>query len=193
MRIVNLLRRLDFYAILLRLTCSSLFGQVTPAATEQEWRWYGHDPGGMRFSPLKQINRTNVQQLQRAWTYEVPASSNSWIEAFETTPLMVEDVLYFATQTGRAIAVDAETGKERWVFDPFGETGGRRRPVPNRGVAYWEGQASVAGTGEHLGVDRRIFYTTPDARLFALDGSDTFHIRERSNGKPLVLIFGSFT
>ena len=135
----------------------------------REWRSYGHDPGGMRFSPLKQINRGNVQQLQRAWTYRVPTTPNSWIEAFENTPLMVDDVLYFATQTGRAIALDAETGKQLWVFDPFSEAEAKLRPVPNRGMAYWEGRSPVACGGGRPGWEKRIFYTTPGARLFALD------------------------
>jgi len=45
------------------------------------------------------------------------------IVAFESTPLMVEDVLYFATQTGQAVALDSETGRQLWVFDPFSEVG----------------------------------------------------------------------
>jgi quinate dehydrogenase (quinone) len=137
----------------------------------QEWRSYGHDPGGVRFSPLKQINQTNVRQLQRAWTYEVPTSQGSWIQAFESTPLMVNDVLFFATQTGVAIAVDAETGKQLWTFDPFVDAREKPSPVPNRGVGYWEGNSPVACAGEHAGWQRRIFYTTPDARLFALDAA----------------------
>jgi len=77
----------------------------------------------MRFSPLKQIDRTNVQRLQRAWTYQLPANPGNEIVAFESTPLMVEDVLYFATQTGQAVALDAETGRQLWVFDPFSGSG----------------------------------------------------------------------
>lgn len=168
----NLLKRSYFYLLLFYVTCGSCFGQIT---TDQEWRSYGHDPGGLRFSPLTQINRSNVQQLQRAWTYQVPTTPDSWIEAFEATPLMVDGVLYFATQTGRAIALDAEAGKELWAFDPLAETGGKRRIVPNRGVAYWEGKASVACTGGQIDVDRRVFYTTPGGRLFAL---------EAATGKP---------
>jgi glucose dehydrogenase len=136
-----------------------------------QWRNYGHDPGGMRYSPLKQINVTNVQQLQRVWTYRVPTTPNSWIEAFESTPLMVNDALYFATQTGFAIAVDAETGKQLWVFNPYGGSAARIRPVPNRGVAYWAGQSPVACGGARNGWDRRIFYVTPGARLYALDAA----------------------
>lgn len=123
----------------------------------------------MRFSPLTQINRNNVQQLQRAWTYPLPRTPNNGIVPFETTPLMIRDVLYFATPTGRAVALDAETGRRIWVFDPFRGSGAYARPGVNRGVAYWRGQSSVAcGAGPHAG---RILYVTPDARLFALDAA----------------------
>jgi glucose dehydrogenase len=155
----------------LLLACVLAFGQVCLASIDQEWHSYGHDPSGVRFSPLKQINPANIRQLQRAWTYQVPTTRGSWIQAFENTPLMVNDVLYFATQTGLAIAVDAETGKQLWVFDPFNGAAQRPSPVPNRGVAYWEGNSPVACAGEHAGRQRRIFYTTPDARLFALDAA----------------------
>ncbi|HLY62614.1 MAG TPA: PQQ-binding-like beta-propeller repeat protein [Terriglobia bacterium] len=123
----------------------------------------------MRFSPLKQINTTNVRQLQRAWTYEVAPTRNSGIDAFETTPLMVDGVLYFTTQTSRAIAVDAETGKELWVFDPFRDEAGTRRSVPNRGAAYWEGHSAVRCGDAVSELDQRLFYITLDAHLFALD------------------------
>jgi quinoprotein glucose dehydrogenase len=82
---------------------------------------------------------------------------------------MVDDVLYFTTQTSRAIAVDAEAGKQLWVFDPFGGVGGNRRPVPNRGVSYWEGKSPVTCGGGKNKVEERIFYVTMDGRLFALD------------------------
>jgi quinoprotein glucose dehydrogenase len=120
---------------------------------------------------LKQINTGNVQELQRAWTYDVAPTPNSGIAAFESTPLMVDDVLYFTAQTSRAVAVDAETGKELWVFDPFQGSIGARRPVPNRGAAYWEGHSPEACGGEEHEhkLDERLFYVTLDARLFALD------------------------
>ncbi len=151
------------------MTCGPAFGQASSVSTDHEWRFYGHDPGGMRFSPLKQINRTNVQKLQRAWTYEIAQDPNSGIEAFESTPLMVDGALYLTTPTSRAIAVDAETGKELWVFDPFAGDNSRRRPIPNRGVAYWEGNSPVPCAGKGRKTDKRIFYTTLDGRLFALD------------------------
>jgi quinoprotein glucose dehydrogenase len=145
------------------------FGQSSSVAADTEWRNYGHDPGGMRFSPLRQINSANVRHLQRAWTYEIAPTPNSGIVAFESTPLMVDGVLYFTTQTSHAIALDAETGKELWVFDPFPGESGTRRPVPNRGAAYWEGHSPVPCGGEEHTLDKRLFYITLDAHLFALD------------------------
>ena len=155
--------------MLFLLACGLAFGQAPSASVDHEWRSYGHDPGGKRFSPLKQINPSNVQQLQRAWAYEVPQGPNSGIEAFESTPLMIDGVLYFTTPTSRAIAVDAETGKELWMFDPFAGQSGTRRPIPNRGVAYWEGPSPVPCAGGNHKTDKRIFYPTLDGRLFALD------------------------
>ena len=102
-------RPLSPWACLL-LACGICFGQSSSGPVDTEWRNYGHDPGGARFSSLNQINTANVEQRQRAWTYQIAPAPNSGIEALETTPLMVEGVLYFTTQTSRAIAVDAESG-----------------------------------------------------------------------------------
>ncbi len=167
-KVCNVVRIASLFTCVV-LGCGLVFAQVPPGTPDPEWRVYGHDPGGMRFSGLGQISTANVRDLQRAWTYEVAPAPNSGIEAFEATPLMVDDVLYFTTPTSRAIAVDAETGKELWVFDPFHGQGGRLRPVPNRGAAYWAGPSAVACAGGKAKLDRRLFYVTLDARLFALD------------------------
>jgi len=127
------------------LACGFAFGQASPGSVDDEWRSYGHDPGGMRFSRLSQIDRANVQKLQRIWTYHT--GETNWssfsgpqhIQAFETTPLMVDGVVYFTTPASRAIALDAETGTEIWIFDPFSGASGKRHSLQNRGVAYWEG------------------------------------------------------
>lgn len=139
-------------------------------ASGEEWPAYGRDPGGMRFSPLQQINRGNVGRLRRAWAYELPRGAGNGVLGFESTPVMVGDVLYFSTQAGVAIALDAETGKQLWLFDPYSGVAGERKAVVNRGVALWEGNASVSCSGQ-AGVDRRIFYIGPDARLFSVDAA----------------------
>ena len=167
-------RRLIHILAFLPLSWGLAFAQGSRNPEAQEWRFYGHDPGGMRFSPLQQINTSNVDKLQRAWTYRVAWGWDSGIIGLETTPLMIDGVLYFTTQTSRAIALDAETGKELWVFDPFAHAVGENRPrytIANRGAAYWEGPSSVNCLGEAHKPDKRIFYGTLDGRLFALDAA----------------------
>ena len=154
------------------LACNFAFGQATGSSIDYEWRFYGHDPGGMRFSPLTQVSRTNVTQLQRAWTYEAsrgPRNHSVEIEPFEATPLMIDGVLYFTTPTSRAIALDGETGKEIWAFDPFSGQEISHRPMPSRGVAYWQETSSATRISQEHKDDKRIFYATVDGRLFALD------------------------
>ncbi|PYV51527.1 MAG: hypothetical protein DMG92_04155, partial [Acidobacteria bacterium] len=127
----------------------------------QEWRSYGGDPGATRFSPLQQINRENVSALKRAWTYhtgEVNRQNETdrhQIAPFETTPLVVDGILYLSTPSNRVIALDAETGREIWQFDPQAGRA-KRRFFQHRGVAYWQSE-----TGD----DRRILYGTFDGRM----------------------------
>jgi quinate dehydrogenase (quinone) len=146
-------------------------GRRVSASSGQEWTSYGRDPGGQRFSPLKQINPANVQQLQRAWTYQVPGFPGTGVAAFENTPLMVNDVLYFAVPTGQAIAIDAETGKQLWIFNPLKDVSAKPNPVPNRGVSYWNANGPAPRAGLQRNASGRIFYVSSNARLYALDAS----------------------
>lgn len=130
----------------------------------QEWPSYGGDPGGTKYSPLKQIDRTNVTRLKVAWTYhtgDISDGKESPIRsAFEATPLVVDGVMYVTTAFSRLIALDPETGKELWEFDPRID---REKPynlLMNRGAAYWSDAAS-----------RRVFVGTLDGRLFAVDAA----------------------
>jgi len=131
----------------------------------QEWRFYGGNARGTRFSSLQQINRQNVGALKRAWTYhtgEVNRSNETdrhHIAPFETTPLVVDGMLYLSTPSNRVIALDPETGKEIWQFDP--QAGRAERTFfQHRGVAYWQSEK---------GDDRRILYGTFDGRMICLE------------------------
>ncbi|MGH9514227.1 MAG: pyrroloquinoline quinone-dependent dehydrogenase [Terriglobales bacterium] len=138
---------------------------VTCGVWGQEWRSYGGDPGGTRFSPLQQINRQNISALQRAWTYhtgEVNRQNETdrhQIAPFETTPLVVGGILYLSTPSNRVIALDAETGREMWQFDPQAARS-RRKFFQHRGVSYWQSE-----TGD----DRRILFGTFDGHLMCMD------------------------
>ncbi|HET9305271.1 MAG TPA: pyrroloquinoline quinone-dependent dehydrogenase [Candidatus Sulfotelmatobacter sp.] len=142
-----------------------LFLLVSYGAWAQDSRFYGGDSGGTRFSSLQQINRQNVNALKRAWTYhtgEVNRENETdrhAVAPFETTPLVVDGVLYLSTPSNRVIALDAETGKEDWEFDP--QAGREKRKFfQHRGVAYWQSER---------GDDRRILFGTFDGRLICLD------------------------
>jgi membrane-bound PQQ-dependent dehydrogenase (glucose/quinate/shikimate family) len=136
-------------------------------ASGQEWRFYGGDAGGTRFSRLQQITRKNVINLKRAWTYhtgEVDRGGNETdrhhVAPFESTPLVIDGVLYFSTPSNRVIALDADTGREIWQFDPQAGRTAPREFFQHRGVAYWQSQDAR---------DRRILFGTFDGRLIALD------------------------
>jgi glucose dehydrogenase len=116
-----------FHSVLLftLLATAFLFGQ-DPA----DWPSYGRDAGGTKYSPLDQINAKNVAQLAPAWTYHTGDPGGTW----EETPVVIGGVMYFATQKNRVIALDAQTGKELWNYDPK-----TPRASEHRGVSFWAG------------------------------------------------------
>jgi quinoprotein glucose dehydrogenase len=134
-----------------------------PARTA-DWRAYGGDPGGSRFSTLADIDRARVGTLQRAWTYHTGdlETRTAQATAFESTPLAVDGTLYVTTPSGRVIALDGDTGAELWRFDPPPRAPGGRGAGrgPHRGASYWESADRS---------DRRLLLGTADGRLFALD------------------------
>ena len=81
----------------------------------EEWITYGHDYAETHFSPLKQIDTTNVKRLGLAWTWatESPAGAN-----VETTPLISNGILYGSLGWNVMFAIDARTGKFKWRWDP---------------------------------------------------------------------------
>ena len=140
-------------------------------ARPDEWPTYGNDPGGTRYSPLSQIDRGNVAGLRVAWTYRTGDTGGARPYAhvaFEATPLMVEGALYLSTPYNRVIALDAETGAQRWVFDAKVDPVRRLAIVTSRGVSTWLDPAA----GRAMVCRRRIFVATIDARLIALDAAD---------------------
>lgn len=153
---------------------------AAPGADEGNWIAFGRDPGGSQHSPLAQIDTRNVRQLRKVWTHrsgdfiDAPSPKGSILQA---TPLHVNDTLYFCTPFNRVFALDAATGRERWVFDPHSadaKTGRealsppRTTPSRCRGVAYWEGEAPAID-GALAACRRRIFKNGDNARVYALD------------------------
>jgi quinoprotein glucose dehydrogenase len=141
-------------------------------ATKNDWAYYGHDAGGTRYSPLTQINRENVKNLKVAWTFHTgdisDGSGRPKRSGLETTPILVDGVLYLTSPFNRVFAVNPETGKQLWVFDPMIDiAAGYGDGLINRGVATWLDPTRAKGKR----CRRRIFEATLDARLIALDAA----------------------
>jgi quinoprotein glucose dehydrogenase len=130
-------------------------------------------PGGGRFTPLADVTVENVATLREVWRYRhgdffegaFPLRENGG-SAFESTPIVVDGRLFFTTPTNRVIALDAETGRELWTFDPELERGRAYANMwINRGVAHWRDPRASGDCAA------RLFLGTLDARLIALDAA----------------------
>ena len=139
-------------------------GAAGDASRQVEWLYYGGDQAGTKFSPLADITRDNVQRLQIAWQWkhwETPLPEYGTMPGFfESTPLMIDGVLYVTTPYNSIAALDAETGKELWRFDGEAYKLGQLLSASGwklRGTAFWR-------DGDKL----RIFLNSRH-RLFSLD------------------------
>ena len=165
------MRRVSVCGLLTSLLVGSVAGAQTPASQQVEWLYYGGDPGGTKYSPLTDINAANVQRLRVAWQWkhwETPPVPGF----FESTPLMIDGVLYVTTPLNNVAALDAETGKEIWRFDGKAEELGPLLSGSGwklRGTAFWRDDGEL-----------RLFLNNRH-RLFSLDAR---------TGKP-VASFGS--
>jgi glucose dehydrogenase len=119
--------------------------QKKAATPAQEWQTYNHDLGGTRFSPLTEINATNVGRLQKAWSYSPPQSPGGGRGGgglgggSEAVPIVVGGVMYLPVGNS-VVALEADTGKVIWQRDvPGGPGGGLSR----RGVGYFPGDRNT--------------------------------------------------
>jgi quinohemoprotein ethanol dehydrogenase len=125
---------------------------ISAAQDRDNWLTHGRTYDEQRFSPLDQINASNVSTLGLAWALNLDTSRGQ-----EATPLVVDGVMYSTSAWSKVQAIDAATGKLLWQYDPQvpGETGIKACcDVVNRGVAVWQG---------------RVYVGTLDGRLAAID------------------------
>nr|WP_245941373.1 pyrroloquinoline quinone-dependent dehydrogenase [Cereibacter changlensis] len=138
--------------------------------TGADWPAYGGSTEARRFSPLDQINTTNIGNLERVWTFntgDLPTEAAEGQYSPENTPLKVGDDLFVCTPMGMIIAVDAATGLEEWRFDPEVSEDAIPYGATCRGVAYFETPGAAA---DELCANR-ILWGTLDARLIAVDAA----------------------
>ncbi len=142
----------------------------SPGPMATEWTAWGGD-NAARYSPLADIDRGNVGELEVAWIHhsgDFADGSGEWTyTSLQVTPLVADATLYYCTPFGRVFALDAESGRQRWVFDPAVRN--RRSglyPAICRGVSLWRDEREP---GASCGT--RILYGTRDAELIALDAA----------------------
>jgi glucose dehydrogenase len=126
----------------LRILAAAILLHSASLLAQKDWVYYGQDQGATRFSTLAQITTDNVASLTRAWTFHTGDKSGF----FESTPLVIDSVMYFAAGNG-FYALDAVTGKQIWKVDAVRTT--------RRGVSYWPGDAQtppriIASAGTEL-------------------------------------------
>src|SRR5262249_32163522 len=117
------------------------------------WSEFLGDPSGSHYSPLKQVNTSNVNQLEIAWSYETGDDLS-----YTFCPLVVDNIAYVAAKEGALVALDATTGKELWVYK-FAAGGRFSGIAGQRGANYWESKDRS---------DRRILVTS-GGMLHAID------------------------
>lgn len=182
----------------LRLTCLlallAACSQPTPqGGPVSEWPHYGADGGGSRFSLLDEITPANVHRLEIAWTYhtgdvsdggpDAPARNKS---SFQATPLVVDGLMYVVSAFSRVIALDPETGAEKWVFDPHLDLGVQYSEIAARGVSTWRDPQKAVGAP----CRRSIYVADRGARLHAVDALTGALCEEFGDGGRLNLAEG---
>jgi quinoprotein glucose dehydrogenase len=132
-----------------------------------QWKWFGGDKAGTKYSPLEQIDRNNVSVLEIAWKWSSIDNDLMARDGFihkpvkiAATPLMLNGVLYVSTAFSQVAALDPGTGEALWTFDPESWRAGRPANMGfiHRGVTYWSD-----------GDDERIIIATGHSQLIALD------------------------
>jgi quinoprotein glucose dehydrogenase len=139
------------------LSCSSdHLGSYT------SWHHYKGSEENIQYSSLTEIDTNNVRDLQVAWEYHTGDADTANHSQIQCNPIMVNGMLYGTTPQMKLFAVDARTGKQVWVFNPFDSLAGNRRSFfimnNSRGLAYWTDGAK----------DRRVYYTA-GPNLYCLD------------------------
>jgi len=171
------------------LTCGVLL--TSTAATAEGWTYYSGTQAGTRYSSLDQINRNNVEELKPVWTYRTGDAAR-YGEAFiskqssENTPVLIEGSLILCSPLGRIIALDPETGKQRWEFDPFkyfGKLSFEKTQFPKcRGVSLWIDRSAPQGSA----CQQRVLYGTWSFRAYAVDVLTGRPCKDFGNGGEVI-------
>jgi len=152
-----------------------------------EWPYVGGTQAHDKYSPLADINRTNVDELEIVWSWDPNEQPMPELGArpgrFQASPLMIDGTLYFPTMYSRVVALDAETGAEKWIYDPrvYEDDASGASPGGNfhhRGIAFRRD-----GDALHLFLNSR-------TRLYAIDAATGRLITSFGDGGSVSLTEG---
>ena len=160
--------------------------------TGEHWLTYGLTLGETRYSPLKQIDASNVSRLGLAWSYDVGPGGGPQ----EATPLAWNGTLYGITNWSIVFAVDARTGKEQWRWDPAVNQAAVRPKVccgvVNRGLAIYQGKIIVPVIDGRLeALDATTGKPVWEARVASYEDNYTITMAPRiAKGKVIIGVAG---
>ena len=146
---------------------------LTSGGNGSDWAATGYNYQEQRFSPLTQINASNVARLGLAWSADLPDA-----RGMEATPIVIDGKLFVTGPWSKVFAFDVLTGKPLWTYDPQVDKAKGVQAccdVVNRGVAAWKG---------------RLYLGTLDGRLIALDaatGKPDWTVQTTDNAKPYTI------
>ena len=165
---------------------TAILAAQAPSPVMVEWLYVGGTQAHTKYSPLTDVNRSNVDALEIVWEWdpnEMPMPEyGARPGRFEATPLMIDNTLYFSTMYSRVVALDATTGDEKWVYDPkvYEDDAGGASPAGfhHRGIAFRQNGADL-----HLFLNSR-------TRLYAIDARTGQLIEGFGDGGSVLLTDG---
>lgn len=165
-----------FHSLLLFILYCLVACQPPEQLPNQDWPVRKADQASSSYSPLKQINKSNVAQLQPAWEYK---TEDTELYTIECNPVVIDGILYATSPMLNAFALNAATGEEIWKFIPS-DAGPTRRDGQkvNRGLAFWQ-----------EGEDKRLYYPA-GTFLYALNAKDGSLIKSFGSGGRIDLTRG---
>ena len=168
---------------LLATACQPARIEIDTSGPSADWPQYAGSTAGLSFSPLTQITSANVKSLALAWQHRSgdfgAASETQSRTSFGARPIVPNDTLYYCTPYNNVIALDPESGAERWRFDAKLRNRKLEGPYPLvcRGVSYWRA-ADLTGAA----CEERILTATIDSELIALDAQTGLPCAEFGRG-----------
>lgn len=162
------------------ITVFILSCQSKPKKDYSNWTSYKGSDEAIHYSSLTEIDTSNVTKLEVAWAYHTGDADTAAHSQIQCNPIIIDGVMYGTSPQLKLFAIDAATGKEKWVFNPKDSVEVSNKVMQfvlnnNRGVTYWTDGAN----------DKRIFYTV-GSQLFSIDANSGKTVKSFNNGKGYI-------